>query len=199
MFCSFSAAYKIEPFMFDGWMKILRRVREGVLWLPWENEVTEKNLIREAEKRHITPERIIFSKRLPIDEHLARLGLADLALDTRIYNGGATTSNALWAGVPVITLQGSHFVSRMSSSILTAVGLAELVANSLEEYEALAIRLACTPDELQAIRERLAKNCLTEPLFDTPRFVRNLEKAYKRMWKSFQAGESFRQIEIVET
>ncbi|MHC4558799.1 MAG: O-linked N-acetylglucosamine transferase, SPINDLY family protein, partial [Planctomycetota bacterium] len=198
VFCSFNNSYKIEPAMFDIWMKILRQVDKSILWLAWENETIEKNLRYEAKERGVEPERLIFSKKVSIDEHLGRLKLADLALDTRIYNGGATTSNALWAGVPVITLQGSHFVSRMTSSSLAAIGLPELITGSLEEYEALAVRYAHNPDELQAIRERLATNRLTEPFFDTPRFVRNLEKAYKEMWRNFLAGEGPRQIEVVE-
>jgi predicted O-linked N-acetylglucosamine transferase (SPINDLY family) len=130
---------------------------------------------------------------------LARLRLADVALDTRIVSGAATTSDALWVGVPVITLQGSNFASSMSSSILTGIGLPELTVHSIEEYEALAVRLAHNPGERQTIRQRLMKNLSTEPLFDTPRFTRNLEKAYKEMWKIFMAGESPRQIEVVET
>lgn len=199
VFCSFNNSYKIEPVMFDIWMKILRQVSESVLWLQQRNETAAKNLRQEAEARGVKPERLIFSGKLPLDQHLARLTIADLALDTRIYNGGATTSNALWAGVPVITLQGSHFVSRMSSSSLTAIGMSELITHSLEEYETFALRLAHNPDELEAIRQRLAKNRLRKPLFDTPRFVKNLEKAYKEMWDIFLAGERPRQIEVIES
>ncbi len=197
-FCSFNQAYKIERIIFNVWMNILLQVPESVLWLSLESKTAEKNLRHEAELRGLKPERLIFSNRLPIDEHLKRLKLADLALDTQIYNGGATTSNALWAGVPVITLQGSHFASRMSASILTAIGLTELITYSLEEYETLAVRLTCNPEELQAIRQKLDKNRLVAPLFDTPRFVRNLETAYKEMWKIFLAGERPRQIDVVD-
>jgi len=199
VFCSFNQAYKIEPVMFDSWMKILRQVPEGVLWLQRANETVEKNLRLETEARGVKPERLIFSQKLPPDEHLARLRLADLSLDTRIVNGAATTSDALWVGVPVITLQGGHFASRMSSSILTAIGLSELVTHTLEDYEAVAVRLARNPGELQAIRQRLEKNRLTEPLFDTPRFAGNLEKAYKEMWEIFLGGERPRQIEVAES
>jgi len=185
--------------MFDTWMEVLRRVPEGVLWLLLGNKMAETNLRREAEARGVESERLIFAEKLPKDEHLARVRLADLVLDTRIYNGHTTTSDALWAGVPVITLQGSHFASRVSSSILTAIKLPELITRSLEEYEALAVRLAHNPGEQQAIRQRLAKNRLTAPLFDTLRFARNLEKAYKEMWKVFLAGETPRQIEVVES
>jgi protein O-GlcNAc transferase len=198
VFCSFNQGYKIEPVMFDSWMKILRQVPEGVLWLQRTNKTAEKNLGLEAEARGVKPERLIFSQKLPPNEHLARLRLADLALDTRIVNGAATTGDALWAGLPVIILQGGHFASRMSSSILTAIGLPELITHGLEDYEALAVRLAQNPGELQTIRQRLAKNRLTKPLFDTPRFARTLEKAYKEMWEIFLAGERPRQIEVRE-
>ncbi len=141
--------------------------------------------------------RLIFAARLSNEEHLGRLRLADLALDTRIVSGAATTSDALWAGVPVITLEGCNLASRMSSSILSAFGLSDLITHSLEAYEALAVRLARDPGKLQAIGQRLAKN--REPLFDTPRFTRNLERAYKEMWKLFVNGERPRQIEVVES
>jgi len=199
VFCSFNQGYKIEPVMFDSWMNILRKVPESVLWLQRVNETAEKNLRQEAESRGVKSERLIFADRLRKDEHLARIRLADIALDTRIVSGAATTSDALWAGVPVITLQGSNFSSRMSSSILSAVGLPEMIANSLQEYEALAGRLARNPGELQAIRHRLERNRLSEPLFDTPRFAGNLEKAYKEMWEIFLAGQMPRQIQVVES
>jgi protein O-GlcNAc transferase len=198
VFCSFNQAYKIDRVIFEAWMQILRQVPESILWLQPGNETAERNLRREAEERGVGPERLIFGEWLPKDEHLARIGLADLALDTRICNGHTTTSDALWAGVPVITLQGGHFASRVSSSILTAVGLPELITHTLEEYESLAVRLSRNRDELHSIRQRLAKNRLTEPLFDTPRFAKNLEKAYKKMWEIFLAGEKPRKIEVVE-
>jgi predicted O-linked N-acetylglucosamine transferase (SPINDLY family) len=149
VFCSFNQPYKIDPVMFDVWMRILQQVPEGVLWLLSTNKIAEENLRREAEARGIKSERLIFADRLPKDEHLARLRFADLTLDTRIYNGHTTTSDALWAGVPVITLQGSHFASRVSSSVLSAIGLPEVVTHSLEEYEALAVQLAHKPAQLQ--------------------------------------------------
>ena len=196
VFCSFNLAYKIDPIMFDVWMKVLSQVPQGVLWLQWANETAEKNLRQEAEARGVEAERLIFAQNLPKAEHLARMTLADLALDTRIVNGHTTTSDVLWAGVPVITLMGSHFASRVSASILTAIGLPELITHGLENYEALAVKLATHPGELDTIRQKLAKNRLIEPLFDTPRFAWNLEKAYKEMWKIFLAGEPPRQIEV---
>ncbi len=198
VFCSFNQGYKIEPVMFDVWMKVLRQLPESVLWLQGGSETADNNLRREAEARGVKAERLIFAEKLPKDEHLARLRLSDLALDTRIVNGHTTSSDALWAGVPVVTLQGSHFASRVSSSVLTAIGLSELITHSLEEYEALAVRLAINGDELGAIREKLARNRLKKPLFDTSRFVRNLEKAYAEMWTTYQAGQEARHIEVSE-
>jgi protein O-GlcNAc transferase len=153
---------------------------------------------RNAARRKDHAERLVFAKKLPKSEHLARQKHADLVLDTRICNGHTTSSDALWDGVPVITLQGTHFASRVSASLLNAVGLPELITHSLEEYEALAVRLANSRSELRTIREKLAKNRFTEPLFDTPRFGRNLEKAYKEMWKIFLAGEKPRRINVEE-
>jgi len=195
VFCSFNRPYKIEPLMFDMWMRILRNVPGSVLWLLPGNETAKKNLRKEAEARDVNPERLVFTEMLPKDKHLARHRLADLVLDTRIYNGHTSTSDAMWAGVPVITLQGTHFASRVSSSILTAIGLPELITHSPEEYEALAVRLATHPEELNGIRQKLAKNRFTTPLFDTPRFVRHLEEAYKEIWKIFMSREKARDID----
>lgn len=194
VFCSFNNPYKLDAVMFDTWMNILGQVPEGVLWVLPGNRIAEENLSREAEARGVKSDRLVFAEKLPKGEHLARLRLADLVLDTRIYNGHTTTSDALWAGVPVITLQGGHFASRVSASLLTAIGLPELITHSLDEYEALSVQLAGHPKKLRSIRQKLAGNRLTEPLFDTPRFVRNLEKAYREMWRIFSAGKTPRQI-----
>jgi len=199
VFCSFNQGYKIEPVMFNTWMDILRQVPESVLWLQRGNEITENNLRLEAERRDVKPARLIFSEKLLKDLHLGRLKLVDLALDTRIVNGAITTSDALWAGVPVITLQGGNFASRLSSSILAAIGLPELTTKTLEEYESLAIDMARNPDKLQMLRQKTMKNRLVGPLFDTPGFTKNLEKAYKEMWKIFVAGERPRQIKMVKS
>jgi len=198
VFCCFCSRYKLDPTMFDSWMRILEKVFHSVLWLIGGNITAEKNLKERARSRGINAARLLFAPHLPKDEHLARLRFADLALDTRIVNGAATTSDALWAGVPVLTLQGGHFASRMSSSILTAVGLPELVTYDLETYETLAVRLARNSERLNSIRKKLAGNRLTEPLFDTLRFTTNLESAYERMWKIYLAGEKPRRINVIE-
>ena len=199
VFCCFNQTYKINAVMWEVWMRVLRAVPGGVLWLYHSNGAAERNLKREVAARNVDSERIVFAVRMPVAEHLARMRLADLFLDTRIYNAHATASDALWAGVPLITLQGRHFASRVASSLLTAVGLPELITHSLDEYEALALRLAHDPEELAAIRDRLAANRLTEPLFDTPRFAKNLECAYKEMWRLYLNGEQPQRIEVVES
>jgi protein O-GlcNAc transferase len=198
VFCSFSATYKLEPIMFGLWMDVLRQTPGSVLWLACDDGTTRTNLQHQAEARGVEGERLRFASRLPYESHLERLTLADLGLDTRIYNGGATTTDALSAGVPVIALRGRHFASRMSASILTAAGLPELVVDSLDEYGALAVRLAREPRALEAIRRRLRANRLSQPLFDTTGFVRHLERAYSQMWELFTAGEKPRQIEVAE-
>jgi protein O-GlcNAc transferase len=198
VFGSFVQAHKIEPVMFDIWMNVLRDVPESVLWLFSPHEMVANNLRQAAEKRGILTDRLIFAEKLPKDEHLARHRLANLFLDTRIYNGHTSTSDALWAGVPVVTLLGNHFASRVSASILTALGLPELIVSSLEEYQTLAVRLAHQHEALDEIRQRLIRNRKTAPLFDTPRFVLNLEKAYKQMWDIYLNGEMPRHLAIEE-
>ncbi|MGB5748635.1 MAG: hypothetical protein WBM69_16765, partial [Desulfobacterales bacterium] len=198
VFSSFNLPYKIDPVMFDCWMRILQQVPNSVLWLISDNENARCNLRREASGRSIEPDRLVFAKKIEKAEHLSRLKWADLALDTRIVNGHTTTSDSLWAGVPVIALLGSHFASRVSSSLLHAVGLSELVTHHLEEYEELSVRLATHPSELKAVRHKLNINRLKNPLFDTPRFVRNLEHAYSEMWRIFLAGRAPSQIEVYE-
>jgi protein O-GlcNAc transferase len=198
VFSSFNLPYKIDPIMFDCWMRILQQVPESVLWLFGDNGNTRYNLRQEAADRGVEPDRLVFAQKLEKSEHLSRLQWADLALDTRIVNGHTTTSDSLWAGVPVVVIQGSHFASRVSSSLLHAVGLPELVTYRLEEYEKLAVQLASSPSELKAVRLKLNSNRLKKPLFDTARFVRNLENAYREMWRIFLEGRAPTQIEVFE-
>jgi protein O-GlcNAc transferase len=199
VFCSFNQGFKIDKTTFAVWMSILEEVPQGVLWLQKLNETTERNLKKAAETRGIRSDRIVFAKRLPSKaEHLARLSFADLALDTLAFNGHTTTSDILWAGIPVIAFQGTHFASRVSSSILTATGLPELVTHNEKDYQALAIALAKKPEALETVRQKLRNNLHEAPLFDTPRFVRNLEKAYKKMWELCLSGKKPGQIEIVD-
>lgn len=196
VFCSFNNTYKIEPNVFRAWMTILKRVPGAVLWLYRENEAAMKNLCFEAEKNGVERNRLIFSKSMPLEKHIGRLKLADIALDTIVYNGGATTSNALAAGIPVVTLPGNSFTSRMSASALNACGMNELTAGSLAEYIDIAVRLAQNPEKLNTVKKRLSDWSSIGDLFDTGQFVRNLEKAYETMWSIYLNGESPRLIEI---
>jgi len=198
VFCSFNQEYKIEPTIFDIWMSILHKVPKSVLWLLSKNRLAQDNLIKYAINRGINPKRIIFATSVEKSEHLARHKLADIALDTRVYNGHTTTSDALWAGVPVIALKGGHFASRVSSSILSSAGLPQLVTESLDEYEELAVSLAKNPQELDRIKQELKLKRLSEPLFDTARYATNLESAYREMLKIFDRGEKPHEIFVEE-
>jgi len=181
VFCCFNNNCKITPSIFDIWMRCLDRVPGSVLWMVGDSEVIEKNLRHEASLRGIAPARLIFSPRTRYAEHLARQPLADLFLDTLPYNAGATASDALWGGLPVLTCQGKSFAGRMCGSLLQAVGLPELVVGSLVEYEAMAIKLATEPALLRVLRKRLVDNRDSSLLFDSERFCRSLEQAYQAM------------------
>lgn len=196
VFCSFNAGYRIESVMFKCWMRLLKETKDTVLWLCPGNRAAEKHLAREAESCGIKPERLVFADRVSYADNLARLRLADLGLDTRVYNGRVTTSNALWAGVPVITLEGAHYASRMGTSILHSVGLSELVTRSLREYEVLAEELVRNPTRLAEIRRRLWDKRVQAPLFDPAGLARNLERAYREMWGAFVAGNSPKAINV---
>jgi uncharacterized protein (TIGR03032 family) len=196
VFCCFNNHYKIEPTIFDVWMRILANVPGSVLWLIAKSAINEANLRREAQARGISGDRLIFAPHEAKAEHLARHQLADLFLDTLYYNAHTTTSDALWAGVPVITCTGQTFPSRVAASLLTAIGLPDLITNSLQEYEQLAIDLATYPGKLQQIKHKLNQNRTTYPLFDTPLYVRNLEQAYRHMWDIYASGKSAQAITI---
>jgi predicted O-linked N-acetylglucosamine transferase (SPINDLY family) len=190
VFCCFNGSHKISPIIFDLWMRLLRAVPDGVLWLSKPNPTAEANLGKEAERRGVSRERLIFAPRADeMSDHLARLRLADLFLDTLPYNAHTTACDALWAGVPVLTCAGETFAGRVAASLLRAVGLPELVATSLEDYEAVALKLAHDPSFLQAIKVKLLHNRDTYPLFDTARFTRHIEAAYATMWERYQRGE----------
>ena len=188
VFCCFNANYKLTPLVFSVWMRLLRQLPGSVIWLLKGNELADVNLRAAALAEGIADDRIVFAPRVPYDNHLGRLGLADLFLDTLPVNAHTTASEALWCGVPVLTCMGSHFTSRVAASLLTAVGLSELITTSLADYEREALALARDPARLGALRERLAANRDTAPLFDTPRYVRNYETALKRMVEHAEAG-----------
>ena len=190
VFCSFNNTYKFTPAMFDVWMRLLRHVEGSVLWLQEVNATAAKNLRREAIERGIDANRLVFAPRVPrLEDHLARYRLADLFLDTLPFTAQATASDALWAGLPVLTRLGGAFAGRVAASLLNAVGLPELIAGSREDYEALALKLAFNRELLADIKARLAQNRATYPLFNTDRFRRHIEAAYVTMWERGQRGE----------
>lgn len=188
VFCSFNNITKITPFIFDSWMRILKQVDGSVLWLLDESPAAVNNLRKEAVSRGVDSSRLIFAKRLPLPEYLARYRMADLFLDTLPYNAGTTASDALWVGLPVLTLMGETFAGRMAASLLNAIHLPELITTTQEKYEACAINLATQPDKLKDIKQKLANNRLSTPLFDIEYFTRNIESAYIQMYERYQAG-----------
>jgi predicted O-linked N-acetylglucosamine transferase (SPINDLY family) len=200
VFASFNNSYKFSPLSFDIWMRLLRAVDGSVLWLSQPNPAATRNLRREAEARGVDPARLIFALRLPAPEdHLARLGLADLFLDTLPYNAHTTAMDALWAGLPVLTSMGDSFASRVAASQLHAAGLPELVADSLEAYEEKALILARDPGAIATLKAKLASNRGHCALFDTERFTRNLERAYHTMWLRAERGAPAETFHIEET
>jgi len=187
VFCSFNNLFKITPTMFDLWVNILKAVDGSVLWLLEDNEIGSTSLLNEAEKRGLDSTRLIFAKRLELAEHLSRHSAADLFLDTLPYNAHTTASDALWAGLPVVTCMGESFASRVAGSLLNAIGLSELVTQTPVEYVNLAIELATNPFKLNAIKKKLEQNRLTTPLFDTPSFTKHIEAAYTKMYDRYHA------------
>jgi protein O-GlcNAc transferase len=190
VFCCFNNNSKLTAPVFDIWMRLLQRTEGSVLWLLRGSADAERNLRKEAAARGIDPARLVFADRVELDQHLARHRAADLFLDTLPYNAHTTASDALWAGLPLVTCYGKAFPGRVAASLLQAIGLPELVTRSLEEYEALALRLASDPSLLRGLREKLNENRLAHPLFDTDRFRRHIEAAYTRMWELWQHGEA---------
>lgn len=187
--CSFNNSYKFRAPIFEVWMRLLRNFSNSILWLVASNDQLADNLRREARDRGVDPARLVFAPRKALPDHLARQTLADLFLDTFPYNAGATAANTLWAGVPVLTVMGETLVGRMAASMLYAVGLPELVAANLADYEARAQILLGDRRRLAEVRSKLASNRLTHPLFDTDRSRRHIEAAYETMWESFIRGE----------
>jgi protein O-GlcNAc transferase len=189
VFCSFNNNYKISPPIFDIWMRLLRRIDGSVLWLLADDATAVRNLRKEAEVRDVAAERLIFAPRMNPEDHLARHRLAGLFLDTLPYNAHTTASDALWAGLPVLTCLGRSFQGRVAASLLNAVGLRELIAESLVEYESRALQLASDPAVLATITRKLALNRTAYPLFDTDRFRRHIESAYETMCERHLKGE----------
>ena len=197
VFCSFNQSYKLTPAMFAVWMRILKQVEGSVLWILECNAKFPENLRREAARRGVAGERLVFAQHLPVAEHLARMSLADLFLDSLPCNAHTTASDALWAGLPLITCRGNTFAGRVASSLLHAIGLTELITNDLEQYETLAVKLAGDATLLQSFRQKLQNGRFRTPLFDTDRFRRHIETAYTTMWEIFQCGEPPRSFSVV--
>ena len=185
VFCCFNNNYKISPTEFDIWMRLLGKVENSVLWLLKSNKWAEQNLKREAEARGISAERLVFAEKVPQAEHLARQKLADLFLDTFNYNAHTTTSDALWTGLPVVTKLGEGFAARVAGSLLTAIGLPELITQNEEAYEALALTLATDPKQLGEMKSKLDRNRLTQPLFDSEMYTRHLEAGYQMAYNRY--------------
>ena len=196
VFCCFNNNYKITPNTFDGWVRILKVVKSSVLWLLEDNPIAVLNLRKEAQVRGLDPNRLVFAKRTNPPEHLARHRAADLFIDTLPYNAHTTASDALWAGLPVLTCTGESFASRVAASLLNAIELPELITTTQKQYEARAIELATNPEKLKAIKYKLERNRLTTALFDTPRFTKHIEAAYKQMYERYQDGLPLNNIYI---
>jgi protein O-GlcNAc transferase len=190
VFCSFNNTFKLNPPLFDVWMRLLKGVEGSVLWLFESNAHAPDNLRREAERRGVAASRLVFAPRMKPEDHIARQKLADLFLDTLPYNAHTTASDALWVGLPVLTCLGSTFAGRVAASVLHAIGLPELVTHSLEEYEAMALQLARSPALLANLKSKLLRNGRTYPLFDTARYARHIEAAYTTMWERYRRGEA---------
>jgi predicted O-linked N-acetylglucosamine transferase (SPINDLY family) len=190
VFCCFNNSFKYNPTVFGVWMRLLAALPGSVLWLLADEPVVADNLRREARQRGIDADRLIFAGRVAYEDHLARLSRADLFLDTLPFNAGTTASDALWAGVPVLTCPGEAMAARMAGSLLRAVGLPELITGNHSEYEALAVKLATDPDLLSSFRARLASARRASALFDSARFCSHLESAYVSMWERAERGKS---------
>ena len=199
VFCCFNNNYKISPREFDIWMRLLKAVDGSVLWLLKSNKWAEQNLCKEAGHRGIDISRLVFADRLPHSEHLARHKHADLFIDTFNVNAHTTASDALWSALPIVTKQGNQFASRVAASLLTAVGLPELIVETEEEYECLIHELATKPQKLSAIKEKLAEQRLTEPLFDTKRYTRNFEAGLKAAFDLYFEDHNPQDIWVKDT
>ncbi|WOJ90014.1 UDP-N-acetylglucosamine-peptide N-acetylglucosaminyltransferase [Methylocapsa polymorpha] len=189
VFCCFNQAYKITPEIFDVWCRLLLEAPDSVLWL-LKNDKAEGNLKNEAFSRGVTADRLVFAEDLPQIDHLGRLQLADLVLDTSPYNAHTTASDALWASVPLVTCSGDTFPSRVAGSILSAIGLSELIATDLDAYFDLAYEFATNPTRLATVKAKLAANRLTTPLFDIEAYTRDIEGLYEIMWRRYRDGEA---------
>jgi predicted O-linked N-acetylglucosamine transferase (SPINDLY family) len=188
VFSCFNSNYKITPTTFAVWMRILTRVQGSVLFLYADNQVAERNLLKEAQRCGVDSHRIVFGKRLGVADYLARFRTMDLFLDTLPYNAGTTASDALWAGLPVLTCTGETFAGRVAASLLRAIDLPELITATPAQYEDVAVQLATNPQRMAQIRRQLADNRLVAPLFNTGLFTKNLEQAFMQIYERHNAN-----------
>jgi predicted O-linked N-acetylglucosamine transferase (SPINDLY family) len=190
VFCAFNNALKLSPEVFDVWMRLIQAIDGSVLWLNVMNQAARDNLRSEARLRGVPPERLVFAEREHFRlRHFARLRFADLHLDCLPYNAHSTATDSLLAGVPVLTCLGRSFAARVAGSMLTSIGMEELIARDLQEYETIALGLAQSPERLAALRGKLGRNRSTHPLFDMTRLARDIERAYEMMWKRHIEGQ----------
>jgi predicted O-linked N-acetylglucosamine transferase (SPINDLY family) len=188
IFCCFNNNWKITPETFDLWAQILRLVDNSILWLFEDNSLAASNIRTEAKNRGLHPDRIVFAKFMNHASHLARYKAADLFLDTFPYNAHTTASDALWAGTPVLTLEGKSFSGRVAASLLTNVRLPELITQSTDEYVSRAIELANNRQKLISIKRVLHENRSTSPLFNILRFVKDIESSYQKIYHRYHSG-----------
>ena len=196
VFCCFNQNYKISPKEFDIWMRLLSKVEGSVLWLLQSNEWAEQNLKHQAEARGVSSKRLIFADKIPQAKHLARQQLADLFLDTFNCNAHTTTSDALWAGLPVVTKLGEGFAARVAGSLLNAIGLPELITTTEHEYEDLILELATNPTRLAEVKKKLATNRISQPLFNTELYTKHLENGYQQAYQNYLDGNSPQTITV---
>ena len=196
VFCNFGQMYKVEPDIFATWMKILKRVPKSVMWILRFPALAEANIRAEAKSHGVGPERLVFGDVVPREEHLKRVYLADLCLDTPVFNGQTTSCDALWGGTPILTLGVEKMVSRMGASIANAIGIPEMVVTSLEEYEELAVKLAKDTDKLWSIRKKVDENRMDCPLFDTKKWVKDFEIGLDKLWKRYEKGLPNENIDV---
>ena len=189
VFCCFNNNYKITDLEFDIWMRVLSKVKESVLWLRRSNQISDKNIIKAAKKRNIDASRLVFADKVPMDKHLSRYKLADLFLDTFAFNAHTTTTEALWAGLPVVTKEGQGFAARVAGSLLNAIGLPELITQNEGDYEDLIIELATNPHKLGVVIKKIDENRLSKPLFDTVLYTKHLENGYLLAYQNYYAGK----------
>jgi predicted O-linked N-acetylglucosamine transferase (SPINDLY family) len=197
VFCCFNSVYKITPGTFDSWMRILNEIEGSVLWLAQANPIATRNLRSEALRRGVASERLIFANRMEsLADHRARLGYADLFLDTFPYTAHATARDALWVGLPIVTRMGDAFAGRVSASLLTEIGLPELIAYTTEGYEELAMELAANPHRLSDVRAKIVGNRAISALFDVRTFTAQLERAYSTIFQRHLLGQQPEHIHV---